>query len=167
MTFPNLWQALADTPWATAIRESEVVFPALESVHVLSLTLVAGTIAVVDLRVLGLVLRAMPAAEIERRVTPTTWAGFTLMAITGGLLLASEADDLQHNPAFLAKVGLLALAGLNVLFFHAVARPRLLAAPPEGPAPTAARLSAGASLVIWGSVIVAGRGIAYFHHHGG
>jgi hypothetical protein len=167
VTFPNLWQAVADTPWATSIRESEVVFPALESVHVLSLMLMAGTIAVVDLRILGLVLRTTPAVEIERRVTPTTWAGFAVMAITGGLLFASEAADLQHNPAFLAKIALLALAGLNVLFFHMVARPRLLAAPSRGAAPAAARLSAGASLLIWSFVIVAGRAIAYFHHHGG
>lgn len=167
MTAFDAWQSLADTPLATAIRESDIVFPVLEGVHVLALTLMAGTIAVADLRLLGLVLHAVPAAEVERRVTPTTWLGFAVMAVTGGLLFASEAADLQHNPAFLAKVLLLAAAGLNVVVFQVLARPALEHIPAGAAAPLAARIVAGLSLAIWTCVIVAGRSIAYFHHHRG
>ncbi len=167
MSFLDSWQALSDTPWATAIHESDLVFPALESVHVLALMLMAGTIAVADLRLLGLVLPGVPAAEVERRVTPTTWFGFAVMAATGGLLFASEAGDLRRNPAFLVKVCLLAAAGLNVLAFQILARPALERTPAGAAAPPAARVIAALSLAIWACVIVAGRAVAYFTHKGG
>jgi hypothetical protein len=83
-------QLVYDTSWATAIRESEVVFPVIESVHVMALALIAGTIAVVDLRLLGVVLRQAPAVQVERRIVPITWAGFVVMAISGGPLPISK-----------------------------------------------------------------------------
>jgi len=155
-------QAVYDTDWATAIRESEVVFPVIETVHVMALALVAGTIAVVDLRLLGLALREAPAAEVERRIVPITWIGFAVMALSGGLLLASEAAKIIHNPAFIAKVVLLALAGANVALFQFWAKPKLEAAPADGPVPVPARIGASLSLGLWLAVIAAGRAIAYF-----
>jgi len=155
-------QLVYDTGWATEIRESEVVFPLIETVHVLALALMAGTIALVDLRILGLALRDVPAVEVEKRIVPLTWAGFAIMAISGTLLLASEAAKIIHNPAFIAKVVLLALAGANMGLFQWKAHPALLAAPVDGPAPASARLGAGVSLALWAAVIAAGRAIAYF-----
>ncbi|MEW6598932.1 MAG: DUF6644 family protein [Pseudomonadota bacterium] len=160
---PDLWQVVYDTPWATAIRESEVLFPVLETIHVLTLGLIAGTISVVDLRLLGFVLKDIPAGQLERRIVPATWAGFAVMAITGSLLLASEAAKLEHNPAFLAKLALLFLAGANVLFFQVFAHPKLEGAPTDQPLPLLVRASAGLSLIVWIGVIAAGRAVAYFH----
>lgn len=161
----DLWQAIYDTPFATTIRESEVVFPVIESVHVLSLALMAGTIAVVDLRVLGVVLRHTPAVRVERQITPLTWLGFAVMAASGALLFIAEAADLKHNPAFLTKVALLILAGVNMAIFQWHSRPRLAGLGAASRAPLAARLGAAASLALWACVIVAGRAIAYFHPH--
>jgi len=160
---PDLWQVVYDTSWATAIRESEIVFPVLETIHVLTLALIAGTISIVDLRLLGLVLKDEPAAEIERRIVPATWAGFAVMVITGALLLGSEAAKLEHNPAFLIKLVLLVLAGSNVIFFQFFAHPKLAGLEPGRPAPPVARISAGLSLAIWAGVIAAGRAVAYYH----
>lgn len=159
----NLCQSLYDTPFATAIRESEVTFPALETVHVLGLALMAGTIAIVDLRLLGVVLTQAPAPEIERRVVPATWAGFLLMAATGGLLFAAEAAKLPGNPAFQVKIALMGIAGVNVALFHLFLKRRLSGALPGARLPAPVRASATASLLLWAGVIAAGRAIAYFH----
>jgi len=160
--FETVAQAVYDTSWATAIRESEVVFPVLEGIHVLGLALVAGTIAVVDLRLLGLVLRGAPAGEVERRIVPITWAGFVVMAVTGSLLLASEAAKIVHNPALWVKLVALTLTGVNVAVFHFRAKPLLRAALPDAPVPAPARAGAAVSLALWLVVIAAGRAIAYF-----
>lgn len=155
-------QAVYDTGWATAIRESEVVFPVIETVHVMALALIVGTIAVVDLRLLGVVLRDAPAGDVERRIVPITWVGFAVMALSGGLLLASEAAKIIHNPAFIVKFVAMGLAGANVALFHWRARPQVLATPAGQTLPVQARLAAIASLTLWLVVIAAGRAIAYF-----
>lgn len=155
-------QAVYDTQWATALRESEVVFPVIETVHVLSVALVAGTIAVVDLRLLGLALPGVAAGEVERRIVPLTWSGFAVMALTGLVLLGSEAAKIIHNPALSVKFIALGLAGLNVLAFRRFAQPALAAAGPGSPVPRPAQVGAFVSLLLWLVVIAAGRAIAYF-----
>ena len=156
---PDPFQLLYDTSFATAIRESEVVFPVLESVHVLSLALMVGTIAIVDLRLLGLVLPQTSPLAVERRIVPLTWVGFVVMAATGSLLFAAEAAKLEHNPAFIAKAILLLLAGLNMLVFQWGIKSGLQ----ENAVPLRARMGAAASLTLWAGTVAAGRAIAYFH----
>jgi len=157
----DILQWIYDTSLSTSIRESEITFPALESVHVLSLTLMVGTIAIVDLRVLGWILRDVPAFEVERRIVPATWIGFVVMAISGLLLFGAEAAKLGHNPAFLIKVALLILAGLNMAAFQLFQRPSLSLA--NAQISGGARIGAGLSLFLWMSIVAAGRAIAYFH----
>jgi hypothetical protein len=159
----ELCQRLYDTPFATSIRESDVTFSALETIHVLSLALIVGTIAIVDLRLLGVVLKDTPAERIERSVVPVTWGGFAVMATTGGLLFVSEAAKIQSNPAFRVKLVLMGLAGINVLLFHLFLKRRLAAVGRGAPIPGPIRASAAASLALWTGVICAGRAIAYFH----
>jgi len=155
----DIFRQLYDTSFATAIRESDNLFPALESVHVIALTVMVGTIAVVDLRLLGLALVKVPPAEIERRIVPLTWIGFAIMAASGFLLFAAEAKDLEHNPAFLTKAALLLLAGLNMAVFQTFLRPHLKGVT----VPSSAKAGAAASLTLWAGIVAAGRAIAYFH----
>src|SRR5580698_9949034 len=121
----NLCQLLYDTPASTALRESEVVYPVIETVHVLAISLMAGTILTVDLRVGGLILRDEPLRRVIRGLLPYTWCGFALMVITGVPLFAAEAAKLYGNPAFRVKLLLLGLAGLNALLFHRTAYRRM------------------------------------------
>lgn len=159
----DICRQIYDTPFATAIRESEVSFSLIETVHVLGLALIVGTIALVDLRLLGALWRDVPAKDIEHRVVPVTWAGFAVMAASGALLFVAEAAKVQDNPAFRVKLALLALAGVNVLLFHLFLKRRLEAETGGREITWLTRASAGASLVIWAGVIAAGRAIAYFH----
>ena len=95
-------QALEATPWGTAVRENTWLFPTIESIHVLALVLVVGSIMVVDLRLLNLASRQRSVKELTDDVLPWTWSAFVLAAITGtgcmvsavtGCFLAATPDD--------------------------------------------------------------------------
>ncbi|MEI9977646.1 MAG: DUF6644 family protein [Edaphobacter sp.] len=158
----HLCQLLYDSPIGTAIRESDYAFPIIESIHVLGITLLVGTIAVLDLRMLGLVLRPISVTRIARTVFPLTWSGFAVMFLSGFLLFWAEAAKNYSNPAFRAKLILLALVGLNPLIFHTTIYRRVHEWEVLEISPWRARAAAIASLTLWGGVIVAGRLIAYF-----
>jgi hypothetical protein len=75
MSLFQICQWLSGTSLATAIRESDVVFPLIETVHVLGITLLAGTVAAVDLRLLGLILKQEKISDVAEQVLPLTWVG--------------------------------------------------------------------------------------------
>jgi len=158
----HICQLFYDSPLGTAIRESDYAFSIIESVHVLAITLLVGTISILDLRMLGLVLREVPVSRIARAVLPLTWAGFGVMFVSGLLLFWAEAAKSYLNPAFRVKVVLLLLVGLNPLIFHTSVYRRVTEWELDHRSPWRARLAACASLLLWGGIIVAGRAIAYF-----
>ena len=164
-TLQHLCQLIYDLPASTALRESDVVFPLIETLHVLAISLIAGTIVTVDLRVVGIVFRDEPLTRITRALLPYTWYGFALMLITGLPLFAAESGKLYSNPAFRVKLLLLGLAGLNALLFHKTVFHRLQDHDQHGPAALPARMFAGLSVLLWSGVIVSGRLIAVFHAH--
>jgi len=155
-------QTLYDSAFGTMLRESNNAFPVIESIHVLSITLVFGTIAVLDLRMLGILLRPISIACVARNVFPLTWSGFAVSLASGFLLFWAEAAKMYSNPAFRAKLVLLALAGLNALIFHGTVYRRVGEWKDLHVPPWRARAAAIASLALWSGVIVAGRAIAYF-----
>jgi hypothetical protein len=158
----HLCQLLYDSHIGTAIRESDYVFSIIESVHVLGITLLVGTIALLDLRMLGLVLRPIPITRIARAVFPLTWAGFAVMLTSGFLLFWAEAAKNYSNPAFRTKLVLLALVGINPLVFHTTIYRRVHEWEALAISPWRARAAAIFSLTLWSGIIVAGRAIAYF-----
>jgi hypothetical protein len=143
------------------IRQSNWLFSTLDTIHTLGIVLVAGTIMLMDLRLVGPGLRSVPAAQIVARIVPATLAGFMLMFLSGGLLFSSEAVKLYYSPAFRVKMLLLSFAGLNALIFHlTIYRDVANWDPASGP-PARARLAGLLSLVFWIAIIAAGRAIAY------
>jgi hypothetical protein len=157
----HLCRQIYTTHISTAIRESVWVFPIIESIHVLGITVLVGTIAVLDLRLLGVILKREPVSNIARQVLPWTWGGFALMLVTGLLLSIAEAATNYYNPAFRIKLVLLILVGLNPLIFHSSVYRRVSEWDVSAVAPFRARLAAVCSLVLWSGIIVAGRMIAY------
>ena len=138
--------------------QSGWVFPAVESAHLLSIALLVGAIAVLDLRLTGL-LRHVAIASLMRSVLPVALAGFAGATITGTLLFVANAGELLGNRAFAAKLALLSLAGLNAAWFHASAVKAALV--DTGPPPASMRAAGAVSLLLWAATIVAGRLIAY------
>jgi hypothetical protein len=158
----HLCQVLYDSGFGTYIRESDYAFSVIESVHVLGITLLVGTIALLDLRMLGVVLRSISVTRIARTVFPLTWSGFVVMFISGFFLFWAEAAKNYTNPAFRIKIVLLALVGLNPLIFHTTIYRRVHEWEILERSPWRARAAAVASLTLWSGVIIAGRAIAYF-----
>lgn len=158
----HICQLIYDSPIGTAIRESDYAFPVIESVHVLAITLLVGTIALLDLRLLGLVFRRIPVTQVARTMLPLTWSGFAVMLISGLLLFWAEAAKNYSNPAFRIKLVLLVMVGLNPLIFHTTIYRRVHEWELLERSPWRARGAALASLTLWTGIIVAGRAIAYF-----
>ncbi len=157
----NFCQWLDSTRLNAAMRTSNWFFPTFDTIHTLGIVLVAGTIMLVDLRLVGLALRSESVAAVINRIVPWTLGGFALMFVTGALLFSSEAVKLYHSPAFRIKLVLLALAGLNALIFHLTIYRSVAQWDPAKAAPFRARLAGLLSLAFWIGIITAGRAIAY------
>jgi len=148
--------------FSTAIREGEVLFPWLESLHVLAIVLVMGSIAMVDLRLLGWASRDRPVSALAAETLPVTWIAFVFAAITGMLMFCAKAMVYGHSIFFLLKMGVLLLAGCNMLYFqHLTFRDVENWGMPERNPPQAARVAGGLSLVFWVCIVAFGRWIGF------
>jgi uncharacterized membrane protein len=136
------------------------LWPALECLHYLGLALLFGTVALYDLRVLGLA-KAVPISALHRLV-PFGVAGFAINAITGSMFFAGAPDQYVYNAAFKAKVALLALAGVNVVVFYSWAFASVRELGQGVDAPGRAKIAAGVSLLAWTGVMVAGRLLTFY-----
>jgi hypothetical protein len=154
-------QWLETTRLSTALRDSVWVFDITETIHTVGIIFVAGTIMLVDLRLLGLGLKGESISEVVSRIVPRTLWGFGLMFVTGGCLFAAEAVKLYQSPAFRIKLVLLSLAGLNALIFHLTIYRQAPRWENASVAPARARLAGLLSLILWICIIAAGRAIAY------
>ena len=152
---------LAATRGSVALHESLVMYPIIESTHVLALTVFVGLAVILDLRLLGLALRRVPVTDISDRLLPYTTAGFAVMVITGVLLFYAIPVRTYQSIFFRAKVVMLILAGLNVWIFNNNVFRRVAEWNLDVRTPKGARRAGLLSLILWGAIIVAGRMIAY------
>ena len=152
---------LESTQVAGAIRESTWLFPTIETIHVLSIVLVVGSIAMFDLRLLDLASRDRSVTEVYDDVMPWTRASFVCAVIAGSLLFSSSATKYYANIPFRLKMLTLLLAGINTAYFEFWTR-RGIAAWDRAPrTPRAAKLAGGISLVLWITVVACGRWIGF------
>ncbi len=148
-------------PSSVALRESLNAYPILLTTHVVSMCLFAGLIAFWDLRLVGLTLRKERVTDIPAGLFPWALTGYGINLITGGLLLYSQPMRYYGNFYFWAKMALMALAGLNMLWFHYATYKSVQAWDEGREIPMNARLAGVASLLLWAGVVVTGRMMAY------
>ena len=148
------------TPMGEFMRTSTWAWPAFESLHFMGMSLLAGTIVMFDLRLLGFA-RAVPIAALHRLI-PFGIAGFLLNMMTGICFICATPDQYLFNAAFRWKVVFIMIAGLNVLFFYTRVFRRLEQFSENRPPPLAARLVGGVSLAAWIGVMSAGRLLTFF-----
>jgi uncharacterized protein DUF6644 len=151
---------LQDLPFPTQIRESDWLFPTIETVHVFALVLVVGTIMTVDLRLLGFANKERPFSQVAAEMLPWTWAAFGVAALAGILMFSSKALTYYGNIPFRLKMVCLLLAAVNMVMFHWLGT-RHLEAWDRGRPPRAAKLAGGASLLLWTTIVAAGRWIGF------
>jgi hypothetical protein len=154
-------KGLEDSGLASSLRASLYYFPFLESIHVMALAVVFGTIVVVDLRALGIASKERPFSRISSELLRLTWGAFAVSAATGALMFITNARVYAHNTSFRVKMVLLALAGLNMAAFHLTAGRSMASWDRSASAPRAGRITAAASICLWLAIIVAGRVIGF------
>jgi hypothetical protein len=160
MSIRDLCLKLQDFSFPTNIRESDWLFPTIETVHVLALVLVVGSILMVDLRLLGLANRGRSVRSIASERLPVTWTAFVVAASAGALLFSSKAVTYYDDWPFRLKMLCLVLAGLNVAWFHASTF-RRVAEWDHGRTPVPARIAGGISLILWITIVGAGRWVGF------
>jgi hypothetical protein len=161
MSLLRFCEWLAATPWSVALHESRYLYLGVLTVHVLTLCVLVGTTAMLDLRLMGLTLRRVPASEVLTRLLPWAVAGFLVMVASGALLFYADPVMKYRNIFFRLKMVTLILAVLNAWLFHRrtyrdVADWNLDPVPPRG-----ARMAASLSLALWAIMITLGRLIPY------
>ena len=118
MRIASWLQSLESIGLAERIRHSLYLFPTLESIHVVALGLVFGTILVVDLRILGIASTERRFSRVSRDMLSWTWGAFTLAALTGSLMFITNARVYADNLFFRLKMLLIVLAGINMIVFQ-------------------------------------------------
>jgi hypothetical protein len=159
-TGPALLVWLETTGFAAAMRQWLWLYPIVEIIHITGIALLVGSIAMFDLRLLG-ISRSLPVRALSHHLLPWTITGFVVVAVTGLMMFAAHATEFWQNPAFWVKLSLILLAGINALVFHLGVFRNVLCWNTNVPAPIAARTAAVASLVLWVGVIAGGRLLAY------
>src|SRR5215467_3828549 len=161
MPFLEWCQWLQHTRFATAISESDYLFPLIEGSHILALPLSVGMIVILDLRLLGIAFCDGPAGKLVLNLLRWCKIGFAVMFLTGGLLFITQAGKAYGNVFFRAKLIFLLLLGINAVAYQKVFFPNM-AKWESGPGtPLGARFCAAVSLILWIGVIVCGRTMAY------
>lgn len=136
-------------PW---LAENAYAYPALEVLHIVGIALLLGNLVLLELRVWGWA-PALPVRPLARLALGLSLSGFALLAFSGLLMFAAHPGEMLANRAFIVKMALVMLAGLNAAMFHARAgltQPDALA-----------RAQTVVSLGLWLAVIICGRWIAY------
>jgi hypothetical protein len=159
--FDSWFEALEGTAVATAIREGDGWFPWIESVHVLALVLVVGSIAVVDLRLLGWSSRGRSVAQTTAAALPITWCAFAVAVASGALLFSSNATRYAHNLFFEMKMLLIVAAGGNMLVFQLLLGRGAHAWRTPQDTPLRGRIAGALSLSLWIAVVACGRWIGF------
>lgn len=152
---------LEGTALASRIRDGLYLFPMLESIHVIGLALVFGTILIIDLRLLGKASVGRRFKLMSADILKWTWAAFALTALTGSLMFTTNAAVYYHNFYFRTKMVLLVLAGINMLGFELTAARTLQAWDNAPSAPRAGKFVGAMSLALWIAIIFAGRFIGF------
>ena len=161
MDIAALLASLEGSRLAGGIRNSLYYFPLLESFHVIGLAMVFGTIAIVDLRLLGLAWGKRPFSKVTQDIMKWTWVAFALTVTTGLLMFITNATVYFHNFQFRSKMVLIALAGINMLVFELRTGRNKHQWDNDIAAPASGKLAAILSLLLWISVIFMGRWIGF------
>ncbi|WP_132955711.1 DUF6644 family protein [Rhizobium sp. BK251] len=154
----DILEWLALTPVAVSLKRSAILYMFANAAHILSIGLLVGAILPLDLRLVGL-FRTVPLEAVGPFLSRAAGFGLCAAVATGLCLFAVRPFEYVQNPAFLAKVGLLALGAVNVLVVHAGQDWRIAVS--DGVVSPALRISAALSMMTWIAAIVAGRWIGF------
>jgi hypothetical protein len=152
----SFFRSVQGSHLGTWMRSTHDAFAITETIHLLALSVLLGTIVATDLRLLGYGKRRQSAAELAGDLAPFTWTALVVMMTTGVLLVFPEAVRIGRSISFFYKMIFLSLAILiHLTIYRKATRP---GGPQDG---WFGKLAGAFSLVLWLGVAVSGRAIAY------
>jgi hypothetical protein len=164
MSIAAVLATIESWPISAALRGetpgTEWLFPIIETLHVMALTIVFGSIAMVDLRLLGIASRSSAVSRLSNEVLPWTWTAWCVAALFGTLMFMAKAETYAGNLQFQLKFVCMGLAALNMLVFHFGAY-RQVARWDSGEPPVSAKLAGALSLSLWIGVVFFGRWVGF------
>ncbi len=160
-TLADFCKWLAATPLSHTIQTTGWIIPTLQTIHILGVAVIFSSAILVDLRIWRLLQRDVPLPDVARRFLPTIWPVLLILLITGSLLVIGEPRRSLLNVTFYLKMTLLVLAVTLT-----VALQWSLSSAPEfwekdRGRRMAGQLAATVSILVWCSILFAGRWIAY------
>lgn len=157
---PALLVWLETSGLATPMRQSQWLYPVVEIAHIVGFVMLVGSVAMFDLRLLGL-SRNLPVSGMARHLLRWSLASLVLVVPSGVAMFSAHATEFADNTAFRAKLVLLTAAATNAIVFHRTSFRSVADWNTTVTAPLSCRVAAVVSLAIWLGVIACGRLIAY------
>src|SRR6266849_3838692 len=157
----ELYKWLAATPLSHTIQTTSWIIPTIQIIHILGVAVLFSSAVLVDLRIWRLLERDIPLAQVARRFLPSIWPVLLILLVTGSLLIVGEPRRSLLNSTFYLKMALLAVAILLTAGLQ-----RSLSSSPnfwdrDRWRRMAGRFAATVSILVWCSILFAGRWIAY------
>jgi hypothetical protein len=152
---------LSSTPFSQLLQNVGWIIPAVQSVHIVGIAVVMGSVGLIDLRLLGVAGRSQSISDLTSRLLPTVWITLGVLFVTGGLLAIAEPIRSLTNPAFQAKMLMLLCVGSLTFFFQKMVRGDVAFWELSPARRTTAKMTAVVSLLLWVGIVFAGRWIAY------
>ncbi len=151
--------SIVDGPLNQWVHSIVWLWPFMEIIHFIGLSLLLGGLIVIDLRMAGHFKALNPAAT--HKLLPLVFIGFGLNLMTGVLFFYGDPMRYSVNIGFQIKMVLVCLAGLNALLYYWKINPVMHTWEANAESPPIAKLVAYTSLAVWTGVLICGRLIPY------
>jgi hypothetical protein len=153
---------LGATPLSLFIQKVFWIIPTVQTIHILAISVVLASMAMFDLRLLGVAGKRNSIASLARRFMPWLWGALIVLAVSGSILIIGEPKRALGNVFFAMKMCMLATAIVVTLGFQVILKRDLAGGSDLAPAHFGvAKIVGLLSLVLWIGIAVAGRLIAY------
>ena len=152
-------QWLELTPVSVTIKSIEWIIPLVQSIHIVTIAIVFGSILMIALRVLGLVRTDQAPAAVLARFWPWISRGLVVLLLTGAILLVGEPIRQIMSLSFWLKMSLVVIGVVGAVAFRRVLAPAVAGGHTEFSGGT--RTAAMATVLLWLTIIFLGRAIAY------
>ena len=149
--------------WAVsrAINESSWIFPLVQAFHLVALGFLAGSILMVDLRLLGVGYMQTPFSLVQRRLFPWQMVAMFISSATGLALVWGNPLNYVTNIIFWLKMLAMVIAGINALAVHFITEYTVVDWDAGRTPPSGAKLAGWLSIILWVNVVLAGRLMPY------
>jgi hypothetical protein len=153
---------LDHTALSQAIQVTNWVVPTVQTIHILAIAVVASSVLMLDLRLIGVFWADRPLKDVSSRFLPLVWWPLLVLLATGAIMIIAEPTRSLKNPAFQLKMALLVAALMVTALFQLLQRRNAAFGDLRSGSRAAATTVAVVSMLLWSAIVFSGRWIAYY-----